>query len=105
MKPDALVFQTRTGQAQHRKNVLRAIYASGDDAGLNGEGVQPVGCHDLRHSCAGLLLAAGTPLPKVAAVLRHADTRTTAEVYAGLVESARAELARDLEAAFGDSLP
>ena len=105
VKPDALVFQTRTGQAQHRKNVLRAIYASGDDAGLNGEGVQPVGCHDLRHSCAGLLLAAGTPLPKVAAVLRHADTRTTAEVYAGLVESARAELTSDLEAAFGDSLP
>lgn len=100
LKPDALVFQTRTGRPQHRKNVLRAIYAAGTAAGLNGDGLEPVGCHDLRHSCAGLLLAAGTPLPKVAAILRHSDTRVTAEVYAGLVESARAELAGDLAAAF-----
>jgi integrase len=81
--------------------VLRAISRAGDDADLNPEGAEQVGCHDLRHSCAGLLLAAGTPLPKVAAVLRHSDTRVTAEVHAGLVESARAELAGGLEAAFG----
>jgi integrase len=98
---DALVFQTRTGQPQNRRNVLRAMYAAGDRAGLNGDDIEPVGCHDLRHSCAGLLLAARTPLPKVAAVLRHADTRVTAEVYSGLVESARTELAGDLESAFG----
>jgi integrase len=100
VKPDALVFQTRTGRPQDRRDVLRAIYKAGDDAGLNPDGVERVGCHDLRHSCAGLLFAAGTPLPKVAAVLRHSDTRVTAEVYAGLVESARADLADDLEAAF-----
>jgi integrase len=100
MKTDALVFQTRTGRQQDRRDVLRAIYKAGDDADLNPEGVERVGCHDLRHSCAGLLFAAGTPLPKVAAVLRHSDTRVTAEVYAGLVESQRAELAGDLAAAF-----
>jgi hypothetical protein len=45
------------------------------------------------------LLAAGVAAPKVAAVLRHADTRTTLTVYAGLVESQRADLRDDLEAA------
>jgi hypothetical protein len=38
--------------------------------------------------------------PTVAAVLRHADTRTTLTTYAGLVETDRAELRRDLDVAF-----
>ena len=61
-------------------------------------GISP---HDLRHSCAGLLLAAGVPAPNVAAILRHADPRITLMVYAGLVESQRAELKDDLELALG----
>ena len=55
--------------------------------------------HDLRHSCAGLLFAAGVSVPKVAAILRHANPRITLTVYAGLVESQRAELKDDLELA------
>ena len=98
---DARVFTTATGQPQDRRNALRAIYAAGDDAGLNPKGAQRVGLHDLRHSCAGLLLAAGVPMPKVAAVLRHSNPRITADVYAGLVETGRAALAADLTAAFG----
>jgi integrase len=94
--PDAPLF------TQHRRNVLRALYRAGDAAGLNPEGVEKIGCHDLRHSCAGLLFAAGAPAPTVAAVLRHADTRTTLTTYAGLVETNRAELRRDLDVAFGD---
>ena len=98
---DALVFPTCNGKPQHRKNVLRAIYLAGDRAKLNPKGGgKKVGCHDLRHSCAGLLLSAGVPAPKVAAILRHADARITMTVYAGLVESQRAELRDDLEAAF-----
>ena len=65
--------------------MLRAIYRAGDQAGLNTKGGKKVGCHDLRHSCAGLL--------------GHADARITLTVYAGLVESQRAELRDDLEAA------
>jgi integrase len=77
------------------------VYRAGDDAGLKPEGVERVGCHDLRHSCAGLLFAAGMSAPTVAAVLRHADTRTTLTTYAGLVETNRTELRRDLDVAFG----
>jgi integrase len=61
--------------------------------------VEKVSPHDLRHSCAGLLLAAGVPAPRVVAILRHADPRVTLMVYAGLVESQRVELRDDLEAA------
>lgn len=94
-RADAFVF------TQHRRNVLRAVYKAGDDAGLNPEGAERVGCHDLRHSCAGLLFAAGQTAPTVAAVLRHADTRTTLDTYAGLVESDRQELRKPLDVAFG----
>jgi integrase len=76
------------------------VYRAGDDAGPNSDGVEKVGCHDLRHSCAGLLLAAGVSAPTVAAVLRHADTRTTLTSYAGLVETDRSELRRGLDVAF-----
>jgi integrase len=95
-RPDVLLF------TQHRRNVLRAVYRAGDDAGLNPEGVEKIGCHDLRHSCAGLLFAAGMSAPTVAAVLRHADTRTTLTTYAGLVETDRADLRHDLGLAFAN---
>jgi len=90
---EALVFP------HDRRNVLRAIYAAGDRAGLNPEGVSKVSCHDLRHSCAGLLFSAGVSAPKVAAILRHSDVRVTLTTYAGLVETDRADLRDDLEAA------
>jgi integrase len=80
IRPEALLFP------QDRRNTLRAVYAAGDAAGLNPEGVEKVGLHDLRHSCAGLLFAANVPAPTIAAILRHADVRTTLTVYAGLVE-------------------
>jgi integrase len=102
VKPDAPVFSTRNGLRHHRKNLLRAIYAAGDAARLNPKGKPKVGCHSLRHSCAGLLLAARVPAPRVAEILRHGDTRTLLTTYAGLVESQRGELLGDLEAAFAE---
>jgi integrase len=54
VQPDALVFQTRSGNCPGRRNVLRAVQTAAAAAGLNPEGAQPVGLHDLRHSAAGL---------------------------------------------------
>jgi len=59
--------------------------------------------HDLRHSCAGLLFAANVPAPTIAAILRHADVRTTLTVSAGLVEANRASMRGELEQALGAS--
>jgi integrase len=77
------------------------MYAAGDTAGLNGEGRQPVGLHDLRHSFVSNSLER-ISLPKVSAFARHASARVTTQVYAGLAESGLKEAARDLaETGFG----
>lgn len=40
--------------------------------------------HDLRHSCASLLLANGVPMKQIQEWLGHSDFSTTANVYAHL---------------------
>ena len=40
--------------------------------------------HDLRHSCASLLLANGVPMKQIQEWLGHIDFSTTANVYAHL---------------------
>ena len=94
----ALVFRTASGRPQERHNAARAIRAAGTRAELGGE--KALSPHDLRHSCAALLLEAGTPAPRVAAIMRHADPRVTLTVYAGIADRQRAALRDDLEAAF-----
>jgi integrase len=96
---DALVFATKRGKPQSRRNALRAIHAAGDAAGLNGDGRQPVGLHDLRHSFVGLALDAGASLAEAASLARHANARVTAQVYAGLTEDRRERAAAKLIAA------
>jgi integrase len=101
VQPDALVFTTARGRPHGRRNPLRAVHAAGDAAGLNGEGRERVGVHDLRHSFVAVALAAGMTLPEAAALARHANPRVTATVYAGLTDQARAGLGTKLAAAFG----
>ena len=99
---DALVFQTARGKPQSRRNALRAVHAAGDAAGLNGDGREPVGLHDLRHSLVAIALASGMSLPETAALVRHANPQVTATVYAGLTEQDRERLGSKLvEAGFG----
>ena len=40
--------------------------------------------HDLRHSCASLLLAEGVPMKQIQEWLGHSDFSTTANIYAHL---------------------
>jgi integrase len=99
---DALVFTTSRGKPQSRRNALRALHAAGEAAGLNGDGREPVGLHDLRHSFVALALDSGLSLAEVAALARHANARVTAQVYAGITEHGRAHAAAKLvEAGFG----
>ena len=49
--------------------------------------------HELRHSAATLMLAAGTPLQVVSAVLGHASIRITSDVYGHVLEPQRQEAA------------
>jgi integrase len=99
---DALVFVTSRGKPQSRRNALRAVHAAGDALGLNGDGRQPVGLHDLRHSYVALALDAGASLAEVSALARHANAKVTAAVYAGLADGGREKAAAKLvESGFG----
>jgi integrase len=99
---DALVFTTARGKSQSRRNALRALHNAGNKAGLNGNGREPVGLHDLRHSLAAAGLEAGMSLAELASVLRHANARVTAQVYAGLTDRSREQAAAKLaESGFG----
>ncbi len=93
---DALMLTTSRGTPQFRRNALRAVYKAGDAAGLNGDGREPVGLHDLRHSFVALAFDAEVPLPQTSALARHANARVTAQVYAGVIEGGRERAAAKL---------
>lgn len=47
-------------------------------------GLRRIRFHDLRHSCASLLLASGVPMKQIQEWLGHSDFSTTANIYAHL---------------------
>ncbi len=49
--------------------------------------------HELRHSAASLMLATGTPLQVVSAVLGHASIRITSDVYGHVLDPQRQDAA------------
>lgn len=51
---------------------------------LKKHGLRKIRYHDLRHSCASLLLANGVPMKQIQEWLGHSDFSTTANVYAHL---------------------
>ena len=54
--------------------------------------------HELRHSCASLLIAQEVPLEVVAEQLGHASIRVTKDVYGHLMPSSRAKAAEAMRA-------
>ena len=57
--------------------------------------------HDLRHSCASLLLAHGITMKSIQEWLGHSTFATTADTYSHLDFSSKQESARAISAAFG----
>lgn len=53
--------------------------------------------HDLRHSCASLLLANGVPLKHIQEWLGHSDFTTTANIYAHLDYKSKITSAQAME--------
>ena len=51
---------------------------------LKRAGLPKVRFHDLRHSCASLLLSQGIPMKQIQEWLGHSDFSTTANIYAHL---------------------
>jgi integrase len=87
--PDALVFGRPTGEHLHPERFSRrfanAVRQARDEFGAD---VLPViRVHDLRHTHASLLLAAGVPVKEVADRLGHAKPMITLSVYAHVIPS------------------
>jgi len=93
---DALVFVTNTGQPQSRRNALRALHIAGDRCGLNSDGRERVGLHDLRHSLISQVMAGTRDLDITATVARHANPGVTSTMYVGLTDARRAGIAQQL---------
>ncbi|MBR6407447.1 MAG: site-specific integrase, partial [Clostridia bacterium] len=60
-------------------------------------GIQKMRFHDLRHSCASLLLANGVPLKQIQEWLGHSDFSTTANIYAHLDYRSKVSSAQAME--------
>jgi integrase len=78
------VIQSPAGQPLDPANVRRGFKALTKAAGL-GEW-RP---HELRHTCASLLLNAGVPLKVVADVLGHSSVAVTGDVYGHVLDPSR----------------
>lgn len=67
---------------------------------LERNGFRKIRFHDLRHSCASLLLASGVPMKHIQGWLGHSDFSTTANIYAHLDYSSKLTSASAMESNF-----
>ncbi len=86
----------KVGTGLHPRNVLRVLHMLLKDADL-----PRVRFHDVRHSAASLLIAAGVELVEVSLLLGHSELRVAADLYSHLQNQTAAKAARHMDAAFG----
>ena len=67
---------------------------------LKNSGLRHIRFHDLRHSCASLLLARNVPMKAIQEWLGHSDFSTTANVYAHLDINSKMLSAEAISSAF-----
>ena len=71
---------------------------------LEKHGLRHIRFHDLRHSCASLLLANGVPMKQIQEWLGHSDFSTTANIYAHLDYSSKLSSAEAMVNGLGTAL-
>lgn len=82
-------------------NLMRPDYLTGYfPQYIQKHGLRRMRFHDLRHSCASLLLANGVPLKQIQDWLEHSDFSATANIFAHLDYSSKLSSA---QAQVGDS--
>ena len=86
------VFVQADGRPYHPQRITRMCRRLAEKAG-----VPVIGPHDLRHTCATLLIEAGVPLKVVQERLRHSSYSTTADLYAHVTRGIQREAARTIE--------
>ncbi len=91
------VFCDTQGGYLRRQNVLRRSFRPLVEAA----GVRRLRLHDLRHTAATLLLAAGENAKVVSERLGHANIRITLDTYAHVLPTMQRDAARKLDVLFG----
>ncbi|MBI4491372.1 MAG: site-specific integrase [Chloroflexi bacterium] len=90
------VFTTSVGTPLDARNVVRYFQAHLARAGLPHKRF-----HDLRHSCASLLLAQGEQLRDIMELLGHSQISLTADLYAHVLEASKRRTAARMDALLG----
>jgi integrase len=83
------------GTGLHPRNVLRALHTILDAAEPK---LPRMRFHDLRHSAASLLIAAGVELVEISMLLGHSELRVTADLYSHLQKQTAARAAQHMDA-------
>lgn len=91
-----LVFPSTIGTVFEPRNLNRLFAALVDEAG-----VRRIRVHDMRHTCASLLLAQGIPPRVVMEILGHSQISITMETYAHVMPTAMRDAADAIDAALG----
>jgi integrase len=91
-----LVFTTRKGTPIEPRNLNRTLEAVCRAAKLS-----PTRLHDLRHTCASLLLAAGEDPRVIMEILGHSKIGVTMDIYAHVMQQAKTNAASHMDNLFG----
>ena len=89
---DGFVFVDELGERMRVDYLTNAFPKFLEDHGL-----RRMRFHDLRHSCASLLLKEGVPMKQIQEWLGHSDISTTANIYAHLDSQSKNLSARTME--------
>ena len=96
-----LVFPSNVGTPMEPGNLHRHFKSVMKRVGLP----STTRFHDLRHSCATLLLAQGVPLVVVRDMLGHSQISTTADVYGHVLPETQRQATDTLDALLGGEQP
>ena len=97
--PDGWVFTAAEGGPIHHHNFRHRHYTPAVEAAE----LRGVRFHDLRHTCAALLIAADRHLEEVKTYLGHSSIRVTSDRYGHLFPEARAAIADALDATYREA--
>jgi integrase len=98
-KVQDLVFPNTAGHFECPHNLLRRSF----HPALRRAGLRQIRFHDLRHTCASLMLADGVGIKHVQAQLGHASANVTLDVYSHLMPDSGSPGADAMASIFGGS--
>jgi integrase len=94
-QPGGLIFATETGTIINPSNLRNRSFKPL----LKGAGLPPIRFHDLRHTCATLLLSNDVNAKVVSEMLGHSSIRITLDIYSHLMPDMQEKAAKALEKA------